>query len=45
MSFLLPTIIPMYFWGETFSVAWNVNMCRYVMNLNAIFLVNSVAHI
>ncbi|XP_028034364.1 acyl-CoA Delta(11) desaturase-like [Bombyx mandarina] len=45
ISFLLPTIIPMYFWGESCSVAWNVNMCRYVMNLNAIFLVNSVAHI
>ncbi|XP_026315096.1 acyl-CoA Delta(11) desaturase-like [Hyposmocoma kahamanoa] len=42
--FVLPTVIPMYFWGETFNNAWHINILRYMLNLNATFLVNSAAH-
>ncbi|XP_030022752.1 acyl-CoA Delta(11) desaturase [Manduca sexta] len=44
VAFVLPTIIPMYFWDESFNVAWHMTMLRYIINLNTIFLVNSVAH-
>ncbi|KAL0830477.1 hypothetical protein ABMA28_002642 [Loxostege sticticalis] len=44
VCFVLPTVIPMYFWGETLNNAWHVNTLRYVLNLNATFCVNSVAH-
>lgn len=43
--FLLPTIIPMYFWGETFTNAWFVaTMFRWTFILNVTWLVNSAAH-
>ncbi|GLG96578.1 Acyl-CoA Delta(11) desaturase [Gryllus bimaculatus] len=41
---ILPTLIPMYFWGESLNNAWHVAMLRYVWTLNATFLVNSAAH-
>ncbi|XP_041989218.1 acyl-CoA Delta(11) desaturase-like [Aricia agestis] len=41
---ILPTLIPMYFWGESFNVAWHMVMLRYVYSLNVVFLVNSFAH-
>ncbi|XP_041989217.1 acyl-CoA Delta(11) desaturase-like [Aricia agestis] len=41
---LLPTVIPMYFWGESLNVAWHVTMLRYIYILHGTFLVNSVAH-
>nr|BAR72986.1 delta11-desaturase [Ostrinia furnacalis] len=44
LCFVLPTLIPMYFWGETLNNAWHFNMFRYVVNLNATFCVNSVVH-
>ncbi|NP_001299594.1 acyl-CoA Delta(11) desaturase-like [Amyelois transitella] len=45
LCFLMPTFVPVYFWGEGISTAWNINLLRYVMNLNMTFLVNSAAHI
>lgn len=34
----------MYMWGETLNNAWHINILRYMLNLNTIFLVNSAAH-
>ncbi|XP_050676438.1 acyl-CoA Delta(11) desaturase-like [Leptidea sinapis] len=45
VCFLLPTVIPVYFWGETLKVAWHLAILRYIMNLHGTFLVNSAAHI
>lgn len=42
--FILPTIAPMYFWGETFKNAFFVNLFRYCFTLNCTWLVNSAAH-
>lgn len=43
--FLLPTIIPMYFWNETFVNSFFVaTMFRWTFILNATWLVNSAAH-
>ncbi|KAL4702767.1 hypothetical protein ACJJTC_002307 [Scirpophaga incertulas] len=43
--FVLPTTVPIYFWGETLNNSWNINMMRYVLNMHFFFLVNSIAHI
>ncbi|KAK7863366.1 hypothetical protein R5R35_004335 [Gryllus longicercus] len=44
-SFVIPTLIPMYFWGETLSNSWYVaTMFRYCLSLNLTWLVNSAAH-
>lgn len=44
--FVLPTIVPYYFWGESL---WNAfflaGILRYCLALNATWLVNSLAHI
>ncbi|XP_072932617.1 acyl-CoA Delta(11) desaturase-like isoform X2 [Epargyreus clarus] len=45
MCFVLPTVIPVIFWGETINVAWHVNMLRYALTLHGTFLINSAAHI
>ncbi|XP_047542181.1 acyl-CoA Delta(11) desaturase-like [Vanessa atalanta] len=45
VCFLLPTIIPMYFFGETLATAWHLAVLRYVTNLHTTFLVNSAAHL
>nr|AER29852.1 terminal desaturase [Ctenopseustis obliquana] len=44
ICFGLPTLVPMYFWGETLNNAWHITMLRYIANLNVTFLVNSAAH-
>ncbi|XP_072943233.1 acyl-CoA Delta(11) desaturase-like [Epargyreus clarus] len=44
ICFLLPTLIPIYFWGETLNSAWHLVMLRYVINVNITFMVNSIAH-
>ncbi|KAG8337738.1 hypothetical protein J6590_015400 [Homalodisca vitripennis] len=43
--FVIPTLIPMYFWGENFWTSWNVCVTRYTVSLNMTWLVNSAAHI
>lgn len=43
--FVLPTMIPVYFWGETWTNAWFVaTMFRYTFILNVTWCVNSAAH-
>ncbi|XP_022919693.1 acyl-CoA Delta-9 desaturase-like [Onthophagus taurus] len=42
--FLIPTWVPMYFWGETFKNAFFMNLLRYAWALNVTWLVNSAAH-
>ncbi|XP_014252741.1 acyl-CoA Delta(11) desaturase-like [Cimex lectularius] len=45
VCFILPAIVPMYFWGETFTCAWfTASMFRYTLTLNLTWLVNSAAH-
>ncbi|MCQ7632642.1 acyl-CoA desaturase [Salmonella enterica] len=44
--FVLPTLVPWYFWGETFQNSWYVaTLLRYTLVLNATWLVNSAAHL
>lgn len=43
--FLLPTWVPMHFFGESFWIAWNMSILRYTLSLNFTWLVNSAAHI
>nr|ALA65425.1 Z11-fatty acid desaturase [Manduca sexta] len=45
VCFILPTLIPVYCWGESLNTAWHITMLRYVANLNITFLVNSAAHL
>ncbi|KAF7269347.1 acyl-CoA Delta-9 desaturase-like [Rhynchophorus ferrugineus] len=42
--FVLPTIWPIIFWGETLGNAYCLNIARYVLTLHATWLVNSAAH-
>lgn len=46
MCFILPTVVPWYFWGETFLNSLCVStFLRYAVVLNATWLVNSAAHL
>ncbi|XP_045779956.1 acyl-CoA Delta(11) desaturase-like [Maniola jurtina] len=45
LCFALPTIIPMYFFGETLNTAWHLTILRYTIFLNSVFLVNSASHL
>ncbi|GLG94870.1 Acyl-CoA Delta(11) desaturase [Gryllus bimaculatus] len=45
VCFLIPTMIPVYLWNETWSNAWFVaTLFRYTFTLNMTWLVNSAAH-
>ncbi|RZC34109.1 FA desaturase domain containing protein, partial [Asbolus verrucosus] len=45
VSFIIPTFIPCYFWGESFIVAWCIpTMLRYAISLHCTWLINSAAH-
>ncbi|KAG8435131.1 hypothetical protein GDO86_013180 [Hymenochirus boettgeri] len=45
MCFIIPTVVPWYFWGESLLVAFYVPcLLRYTVVLNATWLVNSAAH-
>ncbi|XP_060525224.1 acyl-CoA Delta-9 desaturase-like [Cylas formicarius] len=43
--FIVPVVIPMYCWGETFVNSFCLNIFRYVFTLHATWLVNSAAHL
>jgi len=44
--FVIPTSIPMYFWGESFTNSWHIAaLLKYVITLNITWLVNSAAHL
>lgn len=46
LCFLVPTLVPWYFWGESLMVAYFLpGLFRYAVMLNATWLVNSAAHI
>uniref|UniRef100_A0A3Q3E274 stearoyl-CoA 9-desaturase n=1 Tax=Labrus bergylta TaxID=56723 RepID=A0A3Q3E274_9LABR len=46
LCFLVPMLVPWYFWGESLAVAYFVpGLLRYALMLNATWLVNSAAHI
>ncbi|XP_039761304.1 acyl-CoA Delta(11) desaturase-like [Pararge aegeria] len=45
VCFALPTFIPIYFFGETLNIAWNLTVMLYVFTLHLTFLVNSAAHL
>ncbi|VVC27061.1 Acyl-CoA desaturase [Cinara cedri] len=46
LCFIIPTILPVYFWNETYCNAFFVStMLRYIFTLNMTWLVNSAAHI
>lgn len=43
--FLLPTAIPVYFWGESVWIAFcTAALFRYCLNLHATWFINSAAH-
>ncbi|CAJ0943210.1 unnamed protein product, partial [Mesorhabditis belari] len=44
LCILLPTAIPVYFWGEDPSVAYFVVLARYVLSLHETWTINSLAH-
>jgi len=45
LCFLVPTCVPVYIWGESWTNAWFVaTMFRYTFTLNMTWLVNSAAH-
>lgn len=46
MCFVMPTVLPVLAWNETWSNAWHIaTMFRWTLLLNATWLVNSAAHI
>ncbi|XP_017758608.1 PREDICTED: acyl-CoA Delta(11) desaturase-like isoform X2 [Eufriesea mexicana] len=46
LCFIVPTIIPVYFWNETWLNAYYIpTILRYVFTLNMTWLVNSAAHL
>ncbi|KAG5668998.1 hypothetical protein PVAND_016901 [Polypedilum vanderplanki] len=45
LCFILPTLIPAYFWGEKLMNAWTVAAClRFILFLHATLSINSFAH-
>jgi len=45
LCFVLPMLVPVYVWGETWTNSWFVvAMFRYTFTLNMTWLVNSAAH-
>lgn len=45
LCFLLPTAIPIYFWGESTAVSLITTAVRYMLGLHMTWAVNSFAHI
>ncbi|KYB27107.1 Acyl-CoA desaturase-like protein [Tribolium castaneum] len=43
--FVVPTMVPWYFWKENFYVSFCVCMLRYLISLHFTWLVNSAAHL
>lgn len=44
-TFVIPTMLVYYVAGDSFSVAWNGNIMRYLIGLHVVWMVNSVAHL
>lgn len=45
IAFVIPTLIPWYFWNEDLMVSWYACVFRYTWSLHGTWLVNSAAHI
>ncbi|XP_072392429.1 (11Z)-hexadec-11-enoyl-CoA conjugase-like [Diabrotica undecimpunctata] len=45
VAMVLPTFIPYYFWGETLSISFLVNVLRLLLGFHATFAINSFAHL
>ena len=45
ITFVLPSVIPYYCWGENLKMSFLLAILRYVLSLNFTWLVNSAAHI
>ncbi len=46
ICFILPTIIPVLLWNETYTNAYFISgVLKYILTLHATWLVNSVAHL
>jgi stearoyl-CoA desaturase (delta-9 desaturase) len=45
LCFILPTVVPVYVWNETWFISIFSVLVRYIYILNGTFSVNSVAHI
>merc|ERR1711879_445719 len=41
---VIPTLIPVYFWGEALWTSYVVQVLRYAISLHSTWLVNSAAH-
>ncbi|XP_061713573.1 acyl-CoA Delta(11) desaturase-like [Cydia pomonella] len=44
IGYIIPTTIPLYFWKESFNIAFHANILRFVFSLNYTCLINSAAH-
>ncbi|KYN30214.1 Acyl-CoA Delta(11) desaturase [Trachymyrmex cornetzi] len=44
-AFIIPTLVPWWAWNESLWYSWHLAVCRYCINLNITWSVNSVAHI
>jgi stearoyl-CoA desaturase (delta-9 desaturase) len=45
ITFIMPTLIPMYFWGESLRNSWYIMVAfRYTWSLNVTWCINSFAH-
>ncbi|XP_034940026.1 acyl-CoA Delta(11) desaturase-like [Chelonus insularis] len=44
LAFILPSMIPVFLWNESWYISISAVIIRYVWLLNATFLVNSLAH-
>ncbi|XP_077276078.1 acyl-CoA Delta-9 desaturase-like isoform X1 [Temnothorax americanus] len=42
--FIIPTLVPWWAWNESLWCSWHLVICRYCINLNGTWSVNSVAH-
>lgn len=44
ICFAIPSVIPVYFWGEEIKVSIFVNVFRYLVVVHSAFTINSWAH-
>ncbi|KPJ02255.1 PREDICTED: acyl-CoA Delta(11) desaturase-like [Papilio xuthus] len=45
LCFIIPVLIPIYFWNESFVNAWNFNILRFILGVHSICSINSFAHL
>ncbi|XP_061724735.1 acyl-CoA Delta(11) desaturase-like [Cydia pomonella] len=44
LAFILPALIPYYFWQESFNTAYHISLLRLIIFSHVTFLINSAAH-